>query len=135
MGSRSSYKTEQMRKWVLWSFIISFTKWVQFLSKWTGIVTLGVETETVRFRYFVGYYLQSETNKPPTLIVTKWECKFWELLPFKYHWDKLPIKYHRESGQSISLVIFCNLVRKVLESWIWWLVSFDSVQRTWIIEY
>uniref|UniRef100_A0A915ESG3 GP-PDE domain-containing protein n=1 Tax=Ditylenchus dipsaci TaxID=166011 RepID=A0A915ESG3_9BILA len=40
--------------------------------KWIGTITLtGVDV--VKFRYFIGYYLESELNKPATLIVSKWE--------------------------------------------------------------
>ncbi|KAI1727358.1 glycerophosphoryl diester phosphodiesterase family domain-containing protein [Ditylenchus destructor] len=40
--------------------------------RWTGTITLtGVEV--VKFRYFIGYYLESEANKPPCLIVSHWE--------------------------------------------------------------
>lgn len=42
-------------------------------SVWNGSVNLGVET--VKFRYFVGYYLQSDLSKPATLIISKWESK------------------------------------------------------------
>ncbi|KAI6219631.1 hypothetical protein M3Y95_01087200 [Aphelenchoides besseyi] len=38
---------------------------------WTGTVSVGVDT--VKFRYFIGYYLESENLKEPTLIVAQWE--------------------------------------------------------------
>lgn len=38
---------------------------------WTGTVNLGVDT--VKFRYFIGYYLQSETGREPVLAIAKWE--------------------------------------------------------------
>ncbi|KAH7696839.1 Protein T05H10.7 b, partial [Aphelenchoides avenae] len=38
--------------------------------QWTGTASMGVET--VKFRYFIGYYLESEANQP-TLIISKWE--------------------------------------------------------------
>lgn len=27
----------------------------------------------IKFRYFIGYYLESELNKAPSLIISKWE--------------------------------------------------------------
>ncbi|KAI6219558.1 hypothetical protein M3Y99_01653700 [Aphelenchoides fujianensis] len=38
---------------------------------WTGTVSVGVDT--IKFRYFIGYYLESETSKAPILIVSQWE--------------------------------------------------------------
>lgn len=44
---------------------------LEFSSYWTGTITLGVDT--VKFRYFIGYYLQSEPTKEPVLAISKWE--------------------------------------------------------------
>lgn len=38
---------------------------------WTGITNLGVDT--VKFRYFIGNYLQSDATKDPVLVISKWE--------------------------------------------------------------
>jgi hypothetical protein len=38
---------------------------------WTG--TVEITSETIKFRYFIGYYLEAEIGKPPLLIVSQWE--------------------------------------------------------------
>uniref|UniRef100_A0A914GPX8 Uncharacterized protein n=1 Tax=Globodera rostochiensis TaxID=31243 RepID=A0A914GPX8_GLORO len=39
--------------------------------RWVGIVNLGVDI--LKFRYFVGYFLQSEEGRSPVLAISKWE--------------------------------------------------------------
>ncbi|KAL3097060.1 hypothetical protein niasHS_002776 [Heterodera schachtii] len=39
--------------------------------RWVGLVNLGADV--LKFRYFIGYYLQSEEDKGPVLAVSKWE--------------------------------------------------------------
>nr|CAD2188034.1 unnamed protein product [Meloidogyne enterolobii] len=41
---------------------------------WTGITNLSVDT--VKFRYFIGNYLQSDATKDPVLVISKWEAHF-----------------------------------------------------------
>lgn len=45
-----------------------------FSSHWTGITNLSVDT--VKFRYFIGNYLQSDATKDPVLVISKWEAHF-----------------------------------------------------------
>ncbi|KAK0393636.1 hypothetical protein QR680_000327 [Steinernema hermaphroditum] len=40
-------------------------------SAWTGSLTVG--PETIKFRYFTGYHLNSDSNAEPSLIMSKWE--------------------------------------------------------------
>ncbi|TMS33128.1 hypothetical protein L596_000904 [Steinernema carpocapsae] len=40
-------------------------------STWTHDLTLG--PETIKFRYFTGYYLKSDKDSEPCLVISKWE--------------------------------------------------------------
>ena len=40
--------------------------------RWTATITI-LNVDTLKFRYFIGYYLETEPQKTPTLIVSKWE--------------------------------------------------------------
>jgi hypothetical protein len=40
-------------------------------SLWSG--TVSTDVHTIKFRYFIGYYLESEPGKPPSLLVRQWE--------------------------------------------------------------
>lgn len=45
---------------------------IYVFSRWTATITI-LNGDTVKFRYFIGYYLEAETHKTSTLIVSKWE--------------------------------------------------------------
>jgi hypothetical protein len=87
--------------------------------QWIGSVSLGVET--VKFRYFTGYFLHSEDNSP-TLIISKWET---HLLP-RYVMPAVEASKTRVCRANVNDVFGFNGGKEMLSDG--WLLNDDHNQ-------
>lgn len=67
MGTQWSFEIKKRNSKVFLYFCFKHV-----FSRWTGTINI-LNIDTVKFRYFLGYYLEADTLKSPTLIISKWE--------------------------------------------------------------